>query len=89
MTLHERNHPDLQPYPSEEQMVWPSLVAPFYLLQLALASTSVSQVIQTTKWIIPLLQTIHILAIASSVFPPLSLFDLRLWQEWIEHAICP
>jgi hypothetical protein len=43
-----------------------------------LASTSVSQVIQTTKWIIPTLQTIHILAIAA-LFSSAILFDLRLW----------
>ena len=43
-----------------------------------LASTSVSHVIQTTKWIIPTLQTIHILAIAA-LFSSAILFDLRLW----------
>ena len=43
-----------------------------------LGSTSVSQVIQTTKWIIPTLQTIHILAIAA-LFSSAILFDLRLW----------
>ena len=43
-----------------------------------LASTSVSHVIQTTNWIIPTLQTIHILAIAGS-FSAAILVDLRMW----------
>jgi hypothetical protein len=43
-----------------------------------LESTPVSQVIQTAGWIIPTLQTIHILAIAA-LFSSAILFDFRLW----------
>ena len=44
-----------------------------------LAATPVSHFIQLTGWIIPTLQTIHILAIAA-VFSSAVLVDLRLWR---------
>jgi hypothetical protein len=44
-----------------------------------LAATLPSKVIQTTGWIIPTLQTIHILAIAA-LFSSAVLVDLRLWR---------
>jgi hypothetical protein len=44
-----------------------------------LAATPLSHVIQTTKWIIPALQTIHILSVAV-VFSSAVLVDLRLWR---------
>jgi hypothetical protein len=44
-----------------------------------LAATVLSRVIQTTGWIIPTLQTIHILAIAI-VFSSAVLVDLRIWR---------
>ena len=44
-----------------------------------LAATSLSQTIQTTGWIIPALQTIHILSVAV-VFSSAILVDLRIWQ---------
>jgi hypothetical protein len=44
-----------------------------------LAATSLSHVIQTTKWVIPALQTIHILSVAV-VFSSAVLVDLRLWR---------
>ena len=47
-------------------------------MQLAGVDLCKLQVIQTTKWIIPTLQTIHILAIAA-LFSSAILFDLRLW----------
>jgi hypothetical protein len=44
-----------------------------------LAATELSHIIQTTKWIIPTLQTIHILSIAV-LFSSAILVDLRIWQ---------
>jgi hypothetical protein len=44
-----------------------------------LAATPLSHVIQTTKWVIPTLQTIHILSVAV-VFSSAVLVDLRLWR---------
>jgi hypothetical protein len=44
-----------------------------------LAATPLSHVIQTTKWVIPALQTIHILSVAV-VFSSAVLVDLRLWR---------
>jgi hypothetical protein len=44
-----------------------------------LAATPLSHIIQTTKWIIPALQTIHILSVAV-VFSSAVLVDLRLWR---------
>ena len=44
-----------------------------------LAATSLSQTIQTTGWIIPALQTIHILSVAV-VFSSAILVDLRIWR---------
>jgi hypothetical protein len=44
-----------------------------------LAATEVSRVIQTTTWLIPTLQTIHILSVAA-VFSAAILVDLRIWR---------
>jgi putative copper export protein len=44
-----------------------------------LAATPLSQMIQTTKWIIPALQTIHILSVAV-LFSSAILVDLRIWR---------
>ena len=44
-----------------------------------LAATSLSHTIQTTGWVIPTLQTIHILSVAV-VFSSAILVDLRLWR---------
>ena len=44
-----------------------------------LAATEVSHTIQTTNWIIPTLQTIHILCVAA-VFSAAILVDLRIWR---------
>jgi hypothetical protein len=44
-----------------------------------LAATSLSHTIQTTTWIIPTLQTIHILCVAA-VFSSAVLVDLRIWR---------
>jgi hypothetical protein len=44
-----------------------------------LAATSISHTIQTTSWIIPTVQTIHILSVAI-VFSSAVLVDLRLWR---------
>jgi hypothetical protein len=44
-----------------------------------LAATSLSHIIQTTKWVIPALQTLHILSVAV-VFSSAVLVDLRLWR---------
>jgi hypothetical protein len=44
-----------------------------------LAATPLSHIIQTTKWVIPALQTIHILSVAV-VFSSAILVDLRLWR---------
>ena len=44
-----------------------------------LAATPLSHTIQTTKWVIPALQTIHILSVAV-VFSSAILVDLRLWR---------
>ena len=44
-----------------------------------LAATPLSHTIQTAGWIIPTLQTIHILSVAV-VFSSAVLVDLRLWR---------
>jgi hypothetical protein len=44
-----------------------------------LAATPVSHTIQTTGWIIPTLQTIHILGVAV-IFSSAILVDLRIWR---------
>jgi hypothetical protein len=44
-----------------------------------LATTSLSHTIQTAGWVIPTLQTIHILSVAI-VFSSAILVDLRLWR---------
>lgn len=44
-----------------------------------LATTSLSHTIQTTGWIIPALQTVHILCVAV-VFSSAVLVDLRIWR---------
>jgi hypothetical protein len=44
-----------------------------------LAATPLSHTIQTTGWIIPALQTIHILSVAA-VFSSAILVDLRIWR---------
>jgi hypothetical protein len=44
-----------------------------------LAATPLSHIIQTTGWIIPALQTIHILSVAV-VFSSAVLVDLRIWR---------
>jgi hypothetical protein len=44
-----------------------------------LAATSLSHAIQTAGWIIPALQTIHILSVAM-VFSSAILVDLRIWR---------
>src|SRR5271170_1878556 len=44
-----------------------------------LATTALSHTIQTTGWIIPSLQTIHILSVAT-VFSAAILVDLRIWR---------
>jgi hypothetical protein len=44
-----------------------------------LAATSLSHTIQTTGWIIPALQTIHILCVAV-LFSAAVLVDLRIWR---------
>jgi Family of unknown function (DUF6644) len=44
-----------------------------------LAATEISHIIQTTTWIIPTLQTIHILCVAA-VFSSAILVDLRIWR---------
>jgi len=44
-----------------------------------LAATPLSHTIQTTTWIIPSLQTIHILSVAA-VFSAAILVDLRIWR---------
>lgn len=44
-----------------------------------LAATQLSHTIQTTTWIIPSLQTIHILSVAA-VFSAAVLVDLRIWR---------
>jgi hypothetical protein len=44
-----------------------------------LAATPLSHAIQTTKWIIPTVQTIHILSVAV-VFSFAMLVDLRIWR---------
>jgi hypothetical protein len=43
-----------------------------------LAATSLSHTIQTTGWVIPALQTVHILSVAV-IFSSAILVDLRLW----------
>jgi hypothetical protein len=44
-----------------------------------LAATSLSHTIQTATWIIPTLQTIHILCVAA-LFSSAVLVDLRIWR---------
>jgi hypothetical protein len=44
-----------------------------------LAATPLSHIIQTTGWIIPTLQIIHILSVAV-IFSSAALVDLRLWR---------
>jgi hypothetical protein len=44
-----------------------------------LAATPLSHAIQTTKWIIPTVQTVHILSVAV-VFSFAILVDLRIWR---------
>ena len=44
-----------------------------------LAATPLSHAIQTTGWIIPSLQTVHILCVAA-VFSAAILVDLRMWR---------
>lgn len=44
-----------------------------------LAATPLSHTIQTTGWVIPTLQTIHILSVAV-LFSSAVLVDLRIWQ---------
>ena len=44
-----------------------------------LAATPLSHTIQTTTWIIPSLQTIHILSVVT-VFSSAILVDLRIWR---------
>jgi hypothetical protein len=44
-----------------------------------LAATSLSHTIRTTNWIIPTLQTIHILCVAA-LFSSAVLVDLRIWR---------
>lgn len=44
-----------------------------------LAATSLSHAIQTTSWVIPALQTIHILCVAV-LFSSAVLVDLRIWR---------
>ena len=55
-----------------------------------LASTSLSQAIQTAEWIIPATQTVHIVAVAAVVTSAL-MIDLRLlgarWQDQTVAAV--
>ena len=44
-----------------------------------LAATALSHTIQTTGWVIPALQTIHILCVAA-LFSSAILLDLRIWR---------
>jgi hypothetical protein len=44
-----------------------------------LAATTLSHTIQTTSWVIPALQTIHILCVAA-LFSSAVLLDLRIWR---------
>src|SRR4029079_18502539 len=44
-----------------------------------LSATSLSHTIQTTGWVIPALQTIHILCVAV-LFSAAALVDLRIWR---------
>ena len=53
-----------------------------------LAATEVSHTIQTTTWIIPTLQTIHILSVAV-VFSAAILVDLRIWRLLDRDAPLP
>src|ERR1700679_216155 len=45
----------------------------------SLAATTLSHIIQSTEWVIPSLQTVHILSVAV-VFSSAVLVDLRLWR---------
>ena len=52
-----------------------------------LASTPLSQAIQTTEWIIPAVQTVHIVAVAAVVTSAL-MIDLRLFGvRWQDQAV--
>jgi hypothetical protein len=52
-----------------------------------LASTPLSQAIQTTEWIIPAIQTVHIVAVAAVVTSAL-MVDLRLLNvRWQDQAV--
>jgi len=52
-----------------------------------LASTSLSQAIQTIEWIIPATQTVHIVAVAAVVTSAL-MIDLRLFGvRWQDQAV--
>src|SRR3984893_1070751 len=53
-----------------------------------LAATPLSHAIQTTGWIIPSLQTIHILSVAV-VFSAAILVDLRIWRLLDRDAPLP
>ena len=53
-----------------------------------LAATPLSHTIQTTGWIIPALQTIHILSVAV-VFSSAILVDLRIWRLLQRDASLP
>src|SRR5450755_1785856 len=44
-----------------------------------LAATPLSHAVQTTKWVIPSLQTVHILCVAV-VFSSAIVVDLRIWR---------
>src|ERR1700730_15453085 len=50
-----------------------------------LAATPLSHTIQTTGWIIPTLQTIHILSVAV-LFSSAVLVDLRIWRA-LQHDV--
>ncbi len=53
-----------------------------------LAATPLSHTIQTTGWIIPNLQTIHILSVAV-LFSSAILVDLRIWRVLQRDAPLP
>ncbi|MGO9046545.1 MAG: DUF6644 family protein, partial [Xanthobacteraceae bacterium] len=53
-----------------------------------LAATPLSHTIQTTGWIIPTLQTIHILSVAV-LFSSAILVDLRIWRVLQRDAPLP
>ena len=53
-----------------------------------LAATPLSHAIQTTGWIIPTVQTIHILSVAV-VFSSATLVNLRIWRLLQRDAPLP